>query len=300
MLIDEGLDTGPTLLRRGLAIGPRRPPQSSSRASPAWAPSCCSRPCAAWPTGTLAARPQDHARATLAPILKKEDGRLDWSQPARAIAWRVRGFVPWPGAFTLHDGRLLKLLRVRPRDASPGSIDGGPVPGEILSVSADGVTVACGAGTPLRFSRYSRRADAPCRPPRGRPAPGCGPARGSAEAVPSPAQTLRPRRARPACPGAERTLARGARCSRGRGTRRARARAPARARARYAAPPRLARSRPRATSSTRPLERVAPGRPRRAPPRRLPAAVHARAAARGASPSPSSSHAQSSRARPAS
>ena len=161
MLIDEGLDTGPTLLQQRLAIGPE---ETAGELEPRLArlgAELLLETVRGLAEGTLAARPQDHAQATLAPILKKEDGRIDWSQPARAIAWRVRGFCPWPGSFTLHDGRLLKLLRVRPQDASPASIPGGPVPGEILSVSADGVTVACGAATRLQVLEVqpeSRRA----------------------------------------------------------------------------------------------------------------------------------------------
>ncbi|MGE5126987.1 MAG: methionyl-tRNA formyltransferase [Betaproteobacteria bacterium] len=161
MQIDEGLDTGPTLLQRRLGIGPE---ETAAELEPRLArlgAELLLETLRGLAGGTLAARPQDHARATLAPILKKEDGRIDWSQPARAIAWRVRGFFPWPGSFTLHDGRLLKLLRVRLQDASPGSIEGGPAPGEILSVSADGVTVTCGAGSRLQVLEVqpeSRRA----------------------------------------------------------------------------------------------------------------------------------------------
>jgi methionyl-tRNA formyltransferase len=57
--------------------------------------------------GTLKPAPQDQARATLAPIIKKEDGRLDWTMPAEALARRVRGFHPWPGTFTTWRGQPL-------------------------------------------------------------------------------------------------------------------------------------------------------------------------------------------------
>jgi methionyl-tRNA formyltransferase len=94
--------------------------------------------------GTLKPAPQDHARATLAPIIKKEDGRLDWTMPAEALARRVRGFHPWPGTFTTWRGQPLKVLRAR---AEAG---GALAPGE-LAVDRDGLLVGCGQGTRLRL-----------------------------------------------------------------------------------------------------------------------------------------------------
>ena len=148
MQIDEGLDTGPTLLQRRLGIGPE---ETTAELEPRLArlgAELLLETVRGLAAGTLEARKQEHALATLAPILNKEDGRVDWSQPAEAIARRARGFFPWPCAFTFHEGRLLKLVRVRPLDPDPAP--GTPAPGSILSVSADGVTVACGAGTRLQ------------------------------------------------------------------------------------------------------------------------------------------------------
>ena len=90
MLIDEGLDTGPLLLARSTRSAPRRRRRSSSLAWPVSAPRCCSRPCAASRAARSLPVPQDTRRATLAPILKKEDGRIDWSAPA------ARDRVPRP------------------------------------------------------------------------------------------------------------------------------------------------------------------------------------------------------------
>ena len=147
MLIDEGLDTGPLLLERSLAIGPE---ETAAELEPRLArlgAELLVETVAGLAAGTLAPRPQDAARATHAPILTRDDGRVDWSRTAAEIACRGRGFTPWPGAFTTHDGRTLKLLRTRPRGecAAPA----GAAAGEILEAGRDGLRVACGGGTVL-------------------------------------------------------------------------------------------------------------------------------------------------------
>jgi methionyl-tRNA formyltransferase len=143
MLIDEGLDTGPTLLQRSLEIGPD---ETAGELEPRLArlgAEVLLETVRGLASGTLVPAAQDAARATLAPILKKEDGRVDWARPALEIANRARGFSPWPGAFTFQGGRLLKLTRVRDvaEPAPPAT-----APGTVLALGADGVRVACGAG----------------------------------------------------------------------------------------------------------------------------------------------------------
>src|SRR6202041_2565073 len=64
-------------------------------------------------TGTIQPQPQDNSLATFAPILKKEDGRIDWGNPARQIHDLIRGFQPWPGAHTEFRGQSLHLWRSR-------------------------------------------------------------------------------------------------------------------------------------------------------------------------------------------
>lgn len=155
MLIDEGLDTGPLLLARATPIGPD---ETASELEPRLArlgAEVLLETVSGLEAGSLDPVPQDAARATLAPILEKEDGRIDWSAPATAISRRARGFDPWPGAFTLHEGRLLKALRVREAAAPAASA------GTVLAISSDGVVVACGEGTALRLVEVqpeSRRA----------------------------------------------------------------------------------------------------------------------------------------------
>ena len=85
--------------------------------------------------------PQDHDKATFAPVLRKEDGRIDWTLDATAIRNRVRGLDPWPGAFTFWRGKRLRLWEAdRVEDGS------GVTPGEVLSVSGEGLRVATGDG----------------------------------------------------------------------------------------------------------------------------------------------------------
>jgi len=71
--------------------------------------------------------PQDDSQATYAPILKKEDGLIDWSRPAREIANRVRGFQPWPGCYTFFAGKKLSVWKARAvaGSARPGQVDAG-------------------------------------------------------------------------------------------------------------------------------------------------------------------------------
>lgn len=90
--------------------------------------------------GTAPRVPQDHARATFAPMLKKEDELIDWSLSARQVHDRIRGMDPFPGAYTLREGKRLKLWKSRlatlPKlDAAPGSV---------VAVAKEGVWVACG------------------------------------------------------------------------------------------------------------------------------------------------------------
>jgi methionyl-tRNA formyltransferase len=109
MLINAGLDTGDILLQWETPIGPdETAPELSARLAEAGADLL---------VRTLAEatqpRPQDNSQATYAPILKKEDGRIDWSNPAQQIHDLIRGFQPWPGAHTSFRGQSLHLWRSR-------------------------------------------------------------------------------------------------------------------------------------------------------------------------------------------
>jgi len=93
--------------------------------------------------GRLFVRPQNEADATYAPIIKKEDGRIDWSLSAIMIERRVRAFTPWPSAYTTFGGKLLKVFKARP-EAHPSSTD--VTPGTVTAVSPVHLLIATGDG----------------------------------------------------------------------------------------------------------------------------------------------------------
>jgi methionyl-tRNA formyltransferase len=88
--------------------------------------------------GQITPEKQDSAQATLAPILRKEDGRIDWTQPAESIHNRARGFQPWPGAYTTFRGQAFHVWRSK---VAAGS----GIPGQVISRKP--LAVACGSGS---------------------------------------------------------------------------------------------------------------------------------------------------------
>ncbi len=90
--------------------------------------------------GTVPHIKQDHSQATYASLIKKEDGRIDWTQEAALVDRKVRAFTPWPSAFTFYKDKRIKILR--------GRVQSGPFPdffpGEILLVKKEGIEVGCG------------------------------------------------------------------------------------------------------------------------------------------------------------
>jgi methionyl-tRNA formyltransferase len=88
-------------------------------------------------SGRLTPTAQDNAQATMAPMLDKDTGRLDFAAGARAVCDRVRGCDPWPGAFTTLDGEVMKVF-----DAH--KVSGVGAPGVVIDVDRDGLVVGCG------------------------------------------------------------------------------------------------------------------------------------------------------------
>lgn len=141
MRLVERMDAGGIYLQEAVPIAPEETTGSlQAKLTPIGA-RLLAQTLAGLKTGTLAARQQDEHRATLAPILKKEDGLIDWHRPAAEIERRVRGFDPWPGAFTCMSGKLLKVHRGRVISAESNF-----TPGEVIRADAGGFQVATGAG----------------------------------------------------------------------------------------------------------------------------------------------------------
>ena len=126
MRIDAGLDTGDILLQESAEIGPEETaPELAARLAPMGA-RLLVQALEGLAAGTVTPVPQDHAQATLAPILKREDGLVDFRWPAAKIACRARGFQPWPGAWTWWRGQRFFLWKCRPAPletpAAPGKL----------------------------------------------------------------------------------------------------------------------------------------------------------------------------------
>jgi methionyl-tRNA formyltransferase len=152
MRIDAGMDTGEILLQREIAIGPTETaPELSIRMAEAGAP-LMAETLRGMAAGTLAGRSQDNTEATDAPLLKKEDGRIDWTRSAEKIFDRMRGFAPWPGAYTRFRGQTCHLWAA----PMPGQIGKDEInvrteaaPGTLL-LQKNELHVACGGATVLR------------------------------------------------------------------------------------------------------------------------------------------------------
>ena len=142
MQMDEGMDTGAVLATEVLAIGEDETGDELAVRLSALGAEMLRRELPRYLRGELQAVPQDHARATLAPVLRKDHGAIDWNKSAHALHDLVRGFHAWPGAYTFLEGRRVKVQRVRV-STQEGSAD---VPGTVLRTSADGIEVACGRG----------------------------------------------------------------------------------------------------------------------------------------------------------
>ena len=153
MRIDAGMDTGDILLQREMDIGPAETaPELAARMSEAGAP-LMEETLRGLSAGTSTPRPQKHVEATLAPILAREDGRIEWNRPAAEIYNRMRGFAPWPGAYTMFRGQTCHLWGepVSPEEL-PGQLSPprNDAPGTLFD-SKDVWCVSCGGATLLRL-----------------------------------------------------------------------------------------------------------------------------------------------------
>ena len=143
MQMDVGLDTGPILAQQPTPIEPQDNAQSLHDRLATLGAELLARTIPDYISGKLTPRPQPLEGASHAPKIKKEDGRLDWQQPARTLWNRVRGLVPWPGAFTFLPGPQPLLLKLWQTEVLERC---GP-PGEVLSADKTGLVVGCGQGS---------------------------------------------------------------------------------------------------------------------------------------------------------
>lgn len=111
MRMDAGVDTGPTLTKQTMPILPEDDAETLSQRLAVLGAKLLIDTLPAYLDGSLLPQAQDESLATYAPMLKKEDGRLDFTQPAEALVRRVRAFTPWPGAFTTWNGQPFRILR---------------------------------------------------------------------------------------------------------------------------------------------------------------------------------------------
>lgn len=148
MRIDAGMDTGEMLLQSELPIAPgETTPELAARLATLSA-SLMVETLRGLRDGAIHPKPQDHANASLAPLLKKQDGRIDWNLPAQTIYNRMRGFTPWPGSSAVFRGAPCQLRGHPVSKVSTPAL----APGEI-SLRSGELLVGCGEETILRVSR---------------------------------------------------------------------------------------------------------------------------------------------------
>jgi methionyl-tRNA formyltransferase len=153
MRIDAGMDTGEILLQSKIPIGSTEAaPDLSVRLAEAGAP-LMEETLRGLMAGKISARAQDGSKVTYAPLLKKEDGRIDWSRSAKEIFDRMRGFAPWPGAYTTFRGQTCHLWgEPSYKEISKETIEGRAnfAPGMLLQEKKE-LHVVCGDTTVLRL-----------------------------------------------------------------------------------------------------------------------------------------------------
>ena len=141
MLMDEGMDTGAMLLQESIPILPDDTAGTLAPRLASLGGRLLVETIARLKAGTITPLVQDHAQATLAPLLKKEDGAIDWSADARSIAHRIRGLSPWPGAYTFYGQErwnIWKALVVQaPEQGQPGTV---------LAATKQSLTISTGDG----------------------------------------------------------------------------------------------------------------------------------------------------------
>jgi methionyl-tRNA formyltransferase len=143
MKIDSGLDTGDILLQQEIPIGPRDTAVTIAPQMASIGAELMSDTLQGLRAGTVRPTPQDNTKASLAPILKKEDGEIEFHRSAGEIYDRLRGFQPWPGAYTSFRGKSLLVWDAKPLQRAMKEAE--------LALETDRLIVGCGTGTALEL-----------------------------------------------------------------------------------------------------------------------------------------------------
>jgi methionyl-tRNA formyltransferase len=143
MQVDERMDAGPILATTSTPIAPDDDAVTLSERLSKMGAELLREQLANYVAGDLTPQPQDDDAATMAPLLKKEHGRIDWNKPARAVHNHIRGMNPWPGAHTVLGERRIKVHRTLATTLDPE----GAAPGQVIALDPEGILVACAEGT---------------------------------------------------------------------------------------------------------------------------------------------------------
>ena len=141
ILMNEWMDTGDILLQRKINIEQKDDALTLSHRLSTLGAKLLLETISQLKTGTLIPMPQNHSKASYAPALKKEDGRIDWGKDAQAIHSQIRGTLPWPGAFTNLENKLLKIFKSQVVECKSQD-----TPGKISQINPEGIKVATGKG----------------------------------------------------------------------------------------------------------------------------------------------------------
>lgn len=141
MLMDKGMDTGNILLVREMALSQEDTAATVHDRLAALGADLLMETLDAYVQNTIQPKPQDHTKATYAPLLQKNDGRIQWEQPAKTIAAFVRGMNPWPGAFATFGKNRIRIFKAAPLPLSTTQR-----PGTVVQGFSDELRVATGDG----------------------------------------------------------------------------------------------------------------------------------------------------------
>jgi methionyl-tRNA formyltransferase len=155
MVMEAGLDTGPMLLKEETAIDPRETaPELAARLAHLGG-ALMVRTLEALEAGSVTPTPQEDRDASYAPRIRKEDGRVDWSLPARRLHDRLRAYTPWPGLTAELTGAPLKIVAAAPLPGRKPATEAAPA-GTFLGLVDHRAAVACGEGSTLGLETVQR------------------------------------------------------------------------------------------------------------------------------------------------